>query len=159
MQFLTSIALALAATGALAAPVTSPIMGVINTPTASSTIAANESFDFDYAVTNWCEEGYNHFKVFMTSGSAAPTVDDVDTTGDVESALYSFGEYVVANFGLPAPTNPPPSSLTAPVVSADAISEGASTFLTVVQIFSGCPGSVAQEVGVTSVPFEYSASS
>ena len=74
-------------------------MGFITTPVASSTIAAGSVFPFSYAASNWCEEGYNHFNVFLTSGTLPPTFDDLDDDGDVPNALFVFGEFDVANFG------------------------------------------------------------
>ena len=81
------------------AVVESPIMGAINAPVAAAFMAAGSPFDFSYAISNWCEEGYNHFKVFLTAGTDAPTIDDVDDNGDIPDSLYDFGEYAVANFG------------------------------------------------------------
>lgn len=101
MHFIATAALAIlaAVAPAVSVPVSSPFMGAINTPTASSTIASEQLFDFDYAVSNWCEEGYNNFKVFVVSSPEAPTFDDVNTDGDIEDALVDFGEFTVANFG------------------------------------------------------------
>jgi len=128
------------------APVTeSPFMGTIATPASDAPLSANVAFPFTYNVDNWCEEGYNNFKVFLTQDE--PTIDDVDSTGDIPTALYSFGEFTVANFGLPQSGTPPPSSLVVP-----AFGTSGPGFLTVVEIFSSCPGHVTQEIGVTSVP-------
>ena len=101
MQFIATAALAVLAADApaVSAPVSSPFMGVINTPTASSTIAPEQLFDFNYAVSNWCEEGYNSYKVFVVSSPDAPTFDNVNADGDIENALVDFGEFTVANFG------------------------------------------------------------
>ena len=160
MHFTTTAVLALLAgiSPAFAAPTVpqSPFIGTINTPAPSTPIEAGTPFDFSYGASNWCEEGYNRFKVFLTSGTVPPTFDDLDNTGDISSALFGFGEYTVANFGghfsprllqentfthscsssgLP-PISPPPAQFVAPSV---AVPGGESAYLSVVQIFNSCP--------------------
>lgn len=101
MQFFAAaFALVAAVTTVTGAPVESPFMGVINAPTASSILAAEQTFPFSYSVNNWCEEGYNTFQVFLTSGTAAPTYNDLDGSGNVPNALTNFGRFAVANFGM-----------------------------------------------------------
>ncbi|EKM60682.1 uncharacterized protein PHACADRAFT_246750 [Phanerochaete carnosa HHB-10118-sp] len=146
MYFLTAVLPLFAALAPVfSAPLTeSPFMGTIATPASNTPLSANTAFPFGYNVDNWCEEGYNNFKVFLTE--TAPTIDDVDSTGDIQNALYSFGQFTVANFGLPPSGTPPPSSLVVPDIGA----EGPG-FLAVVQIFTSCPGDVTQEIGIASV--------
>ncbi|PSR82957.1 hypothetical protein PHLCEN_2v5927 [Hermanssonia centrifuga] len=158
MQFLATIVLPfLAALASVAGtPLPSPIMGTINAPTASSALVAENPFPFSYSVSNWCEEGYNSFSVFLTQGTSEPTFDDLDASGNPTTAVFSFGQFTVANFGLPQSGTPPPTELTMPVVSTiSEASDDSGSFLTVVQNFRGCPGGVVQELGVASIPFVY----
>lgn len=99
MQFITAVLPILAAlVPVLSAPVVeSPFMGSIAAPTTNAPVTPEVAFPFSYQVDNWCEEGYNNFKVFLTQD--APTIADVDSTGDIATALYDFGEFTVANFG------------------------------------------------------------
>jgi hypothetical protein len=99
MQFIASTLAALAVLScALGAPVVeSPFIGSINAPTANTPIQAESSFPFSYTVDNWCEEGYNNFKVFLTKSE--PTIADVDGSGNIPGALVNFGQFTVANFG------------------------------------------------------------
>lgn len=83
------------------APVESPIMGTIEAPPSNTPITPASAIPFSYNIVNWCEEGYNNFNVFLTQGASAPTIDDVDSTGNIASALYDFGSFTVANFGKP----------------------------------------------------------
>ena len=83
------------------APVQSPIMGTIVTPTANAPITPTANIPFAYDIVNWCEEGYNNFNVFLTQGASPPTIDDVDSAGNIASALYEFGSFIAANFGKP----------------------------------------------------------
>ena len=101
MQFFTTALAVLAAFApvALSAPVTeSPFMGTIAAPTSGAPVSPAITFPFTYNVDNWCEEGYNNFRVFLTSSE--PTIDDVDSNGNITSALFDFGEFTVANFGM-----------------------------------------------------------
>lgn len=99
MHFLAAVLPLLGAFApANSAPIESPFMGVIEAPTSNSPVSPTIAFPFSYSVTNWCEEGYNNFKVFLTQGTE-PTINDVDSTGNIPIALYDFGEFTVANFG------------------------------------------------------------
>ena len=104
MQALTTAVIALfalvAPATAASIPPQSPFMGAISTPEPSTLITGNTAFPFDYAVDNWCEEGYNHFEVYLTSGSAPPTYSDLAADGSIPNSLYNFGEFAVANFGM-----------------------------------------------------------
>ncbi|THG96541.1 hypothetical protein EW026_g5309 [Hermanssonia centrifuga] len=142
MHFLATIVLPflVALASVAGTPLPSPIMGTINAPTASSALVAENPFPFSYSVSNWCEEGYNSFSVFLTQGTSEPTFDDLDASGNPTTAVFSFGQFTVANF----------------VVSTiSEASDDSSSFLTVVQNFRGCPGGVVQELGVASIPFVY----
>ncbi|GJE89190.1 hypothetical protein PsYK624_052850 [Phanerochaete sordida] len=147
MQFIAAILPLFAALApTFSAPVTpAPIMGSIAAPTSDVIVSPGSSIPFKFNVVNWCEEGYNNFKVFLTE--TEPTIDDVDSEGNISTALVSFGEFTIANFGLPASGTPPPSSLIVPVSAASG-----PAFLTVVEPFSSCPGGVTGEIGLTSVP-------
>ena len=105
MKFLalTSLTLAALAAPAVASPAVTPIesfiTGIIDAPTSATTIEPNTAFPFAYAPSNWCEEGYNAFKVFLTAGTTPPTFNDVDTDGNIVNPLFSWGEFSVPNFG------------------------------------------------------------
>lgn len=152
MLFATLLPL-LAALTVMGAPVESPIMGSIETPTSNTPVSVSSTFPFSYSIVNWCEEGYNNFQVFLTAGPDAPTVTDVSSTGSIPTALHNFGQFTVVNFGeyhsvciawiltarilgLPPTGTPPPSTLTMPGFGPLTHS---SVFLTVVETFNGCP--------------------
>ncbi|KAI0344036.1 hypothetical protein BDW22DRAFT_1355322 [Trametopsis cervina] len=95
MKFFTcSIPLLAAFAPAMGTPLPSPFMGTINAPTSSATVSG-ESFPFSYTVNNWCEEGYNNYKVFAVEGASPPTFDDLDSNGDLPNALASWGSFTI----------------------------------------------------------------
>lgn len=99
MNYLLNLAIPLlSAVLATASPIASPITGSITTPLALTDIS-KEPFPFAYDVSNWCEQGYNNFTVFATQGSSAPTVADLDDSGNPPEFLTSWGVFTVANFG------------------------------------------------------------
>ncbi|KAI0697172.1 hypothetical protein BC835DRAFT_1270857 [Cytidiella melzeri] len=112
-------------------------MGTITAPTPDATIS--DTFAFAYSIDNWCEEGYNNFKVFASQSASAPTVADLDSNGDVPNALASWGDYTVANFGLTPLGTQPPSSLEMPSLDDIDTSDCVPMFITVVETFNGCP--------------------
>ena len=100
MQLIAALLTVLAAFApSKGAPIESPIMGSIEAPTSNAPVSPSDAVPFSYNIVNWCEEGYNNFKVFLTQGTVAPTIDDVDSTGGIPSALFDFGTFTVANFG------------------------------------------------------------
>jgi hypothetical protein len=88
----------LAVLPASSTPTPSPFIGTINSPTAATNISGG-TFPFDYSVSNWCEEGYNHFKVFASQSVSPPTLDDLDSNGDIKNANAAWGTFTVTNFG------------------------------------------------------------
>lgn len=96
--FTAAISLFLAVAPSLSAP-PSPFMGTIQAPVPDTTIVADTPFPFNYEANNWCEEGYNFFKVFLTEGTTPPAISAVDDNGNVAGALMTFGNFTVANFG------------------------------------------------------------
>ncbi|KAI0358835.1 hypothetical protein OH77DRAFT_1396087 [Trametes cingulata] len=172
MLFTTSIVLSIFATLASASvlrerqpPPTgvwqSPFSGAINTPTANQAIPFGAEFAFDYGISDWCEPGYVPFNVYLTEGSEAPVFDNVTASGTLFDGAYAyyFGEFVVARFGLPQQGVPPPPTLTMPTVDELNTTVGSySTFyLAVVEAFEGCPGHIAVEYSLTSVPLSLTA--
>lgn len=160
-----SVALLAVLSSSLAAPTSSPFMGTITAPTSETSLTAG-SFPFSYSVLNWCEEGYNSFKVFASQSTSEPTFSDLDSQGNIPNALASWGPFTVANFGkflqkpsmtnieliskrytctngigLPQSGTPPPKELTLPPLN-DIVSDE-TMFITVVETFASCPVSVS----------------
>ncbi|KAL1952413.1 hypothetical protein VTO73DRAFT_1562 [Trametes versicolor] len=133
----------------------SPFSGTIMAPTADQAMAFGVGFPFDYQVSSWCEPAFAPFTVYLTSGSAPPVFDNVTADGALADGafVFAFGKFVVSRFGLPQEGTPPPTSLTMPAVDDLALDLSPEThfFLTVIEEFDGCPGSIAVEYGMTFV--------
>ncbi|KAI0369894.1 hypothetical protein BV20DRAFT_945109 [Pilatotrama ljubarskyi] len=139
----------------------SPFSGAINTPTANQVIPFGAEFAFDYAISDWCEPGYAPFNVYLTVGADAPVFDNVTASGTLVEGAYAFdfGEFVVARFGLPQQGVPPPPSLVMPTVDEliTTVIPDSKFYLAVVEAFEGCPGHLAVEYSLTSVPLSVAA--
>ncbi|KAI8983329.1 hypothetical protein BD414DRAFT_578914, partial [Trametes punicea] len=89
------------------------------------------------------------------SSTSPPTTADVTTGGELVngSFIYKFGDYLIANFGLPPMETPPPSTLTAPTVD---VPDGVTLYFSVIETYMDCPGGIHLEYGLetTSVVYE-----
>ncbi|KAI0074601.1 hypothetical protein K474DRAFT_1773880 [Panus rudis PR-1116 ss-1] len=143
---------------AFGAPVESPFVGTLISPTANSVLTPGESFPFAYQTRNWCEQDYTKFRVSLVQSSDAPTFNDVSSAdGIVEGAVWDFGTFTISNFpGIPVEGVPPPTTLTFP--NELQATNNTPLYLTVSDIYLSCPGHVVEEIGVTSIPIIYSAS-
>ncbi|KAJ7628514.1 hypothetical protein FB45DRAFT_694631, partial [Roridomyces roridus] len=117
--------------------------GTITQPTADSTtlpspLVPGTSFPFAYQDSNWCEGGYTPITVWLLD--YAPTTGNLNATGQFTDALYSYGLFLIPNFGLkplPGSAPPPPATLTIPEVPESAI--GSPMYLAVVETANTCP--------------------
>ncbi|KAM5542159.1 hypothetical protein V8D89_004032 [Ganoderma adspersum] len=133
----------------------SPYSGIIVAPVANDVIVPGVNFTFQYDNSNWCESGFSQFVVYITSGSTPPPFDNVTVNGTLADGTYvlDLGKYVVPNFpGLPAIGTPPPSSMVLPTTIVDEVDNTTQVYLTVLQEYDGCPGHIAVEYSLTSVP-------
>ncbi|PIL30756.1 hypothetical protein GSI_06924 [Ganoderma sinense ZZ0214-1] len=133
----------------------SPFSGTIVAPVADEVIVPGVNFTFQYDNSNWCESGFSEFIVYLTSGTTPPPFDNVTVNGTLADGTYilDMGEYVVPNFaGLPAIGTPPPSSMVLPATIVDEVDNATQVYVTVLQEYDSCPGHIAKEYSLTSVP-------
>ncbi|KAI0782181.1 hypothetical protein C8Q75DRAFT_737699 [Abortiporus biennis] len=160
MKFLTfAIAFFYHATTTYSTPIQSPVTGTVSAPTPGEDIAPGSTFSFHWQENTWCNSGYSSFTAYLYPGdnSAAPGINDVSDSGVLENALFNFGTYVVANFGLPRMGTPPPSALAMPDLSAvnGESFTNANFFITLVENYFGCPPDISVEYGLISIPIVY----
>ncbi|KAI9062760.1 hypothetical protein FKP32DRAFT_1573857 [Trametes sanguinea] len=155
--FLPAIALSVAtSTHAASLAVTKrqgvvPAHGLTVQPADGSTITAGASFPFEYRNDDYCESGYSPISVYLST--SPPTDADVSGGELVDgSFVYKFGDYLIANFGLPPMETPPPPTLTAPTLD---VAEGATLYLSVVETYRDCPGGVQLEYGLETTTVQY----
>ncbi|KAH9850635.1 hypothetical protein C2E23DRAFT_834770 [Lenzites betulinus] len=129
-----------------------PSHGTTVSPAAGSTITPGSSFPFSYRNEDFCESGYSPISVYLST--SAPTSADVTSAGELAdgSFVFKFGDYLIANFGLPVMGTPPPSTLPAPSL---AVEDGTTLFLSVVETYRDCPGGVALEFGLETTTVVY----
>lgn len=74
--------------------------GIIDAPSANTTIAPGATFAFEYSVANACESGYSPLTVWLLQ--QPPSDDDLTSDGVFAEGtyLYEFGKYLVPNFGM-----------------------------------------------------------
>ncbi len=129
--------------------------GPIVQPASNTTLTPGQPFDFNYTFRNSCESGYSTISVFLLENQ--PTPNDVTSFGNFTDFLYSYGNFMIPNFGgfmskylyqiihssmagLP-PQNlpnfpPPPATLSAPTLAGE---DGKEVYFVVVEWYSGCP--------------------
>ncbi|KAI0641103.1 hypothetical protein C8Q79DRAFT_1014528 [Trametes meyenii] len=133
----------------------SPFTGIIVTPSVNQPMSFGLDFPFEYDVSDWCEPAFAPFTVYLTEGEP-PVFDNVTATGALTDGAFAFefGKFVVSRFGLPQQGLPPPASLTLPTLEELDLTLGPDSefHLAVVEEFDGCPGDIAVEYGLTSVP-------
>ncbi|KAH9939016.1 uncharacterized protein BXZ73DRAFT_99691 [Epithele typhae] len=133
----------------------SPFTGTITAPAADTAVEPGTPFAFAYTRNNWCQSSYSPFTVYATQGEAPPSFANVTTDGRLAEGTYvqEMGTFVVSNFGLPLNGGiAPPSTMT---VTA-APTEGQQTYVVVLQEYDSCPGGIAKEFSLTSVPIALS---
>ncbi|KAI1790473.1 hypothetical protein LXA43DRAFT_890939 [Ganoderma leucocontextum] len=133
----------------------SPFSGTIVAPAANDVIVPGANFTFEYDNSNWCESGFSPFTVYLTDGAVPPAFENVTVNGTLAEGAYilGMGKYVIANFpGLPSVGTPPPNSMVLPATIMSEVDNTTQVYLTVLQEFDGCPGHIAVEYSVTSVP-------
>ncbi|OCH94156.1 hypothetical protein OBBRIDRAFT_789495 [Obba rivulosa] len=171
MQLLTSALLSIiSVTGllvgsALSLPakrqIVSSVHGTLVAPTPDTSIAPQEAFPFTFDTVNLCESGYSPLSVWLLQQPPANVM--MTTSGEFADGdyLFKFGDFLVANFGLPQMNTPPPSTLVMPNISSLAqapvmSSDGTSTvFFTVVETYTDCPGDIPAEFGVSNNVVSY----
>ncbi|KAJ7450042.1 hypothetical protein B0H11DRAFT_2078207 [Mycena galericulata] len=125
--------------------------GTITEPASGASISTGASIPFNYDDLNWCHEGYTPITIWLTASE--PT--GLNATGGLEGSYIDYyGQYFIANFGLPTLQPVPPTSLTIPDISS--FTAGSTLFLSVVEEAQPdtCPGGVSQpaQYEFTSVP-------
>ncbi|KAI0757561.1 hypothetical protein C8Q80DRAFT_106265 [Daedaleopsis nitida] len=134
----------------------SPYSGQIVAPPSDGTIVGGVDFAFNYAPSEWCEDAFEVFTVYLTEGDVPPPFTDVTEDGALVKGSYEhvFGKFVVSHFGLPLPTGSvlPPSTLSLPTDVAQQLNTSTQDYLTVLQEFNGCPGHIVLEYSLTSIP-------
>ncbi|KAI0662370.1 hypothetical protein C8Q70DRAFT_957870 [Cubamyces menziesii] len=130
-----------------------PAHGTTTEPTGGSVIAAGDAFPFKYENVDYCESGYSPISVFLST--TAPTDADVTNSGELAdgSYVYKFGDFLIANFGLPGMGTPPPPTLTMPPL--DGVSDGSTLYLSVVETYRDCPGGIQFEYGLETTTVVY----
>ncbi|KAE9388677.1 hypothetical protein BT96DRAFT_926940 [Gymnopus androsaceus JB14] len=127
--------------------------GEISAPTSGVVVAEGDSFAFAFQDSNWCEDGYSEITVWLTD--YAPTTADL-TAGVFPEGdyTYSFGSYLIPNFGLPvlSGSTPPPPSLVMPELTS--LVTGEDVYLAVVETGNNCPPglNVPPQYEVTAAP-------
>jgi len=165
MQLLTSCLLSVfSIAGLLVGPasslpakrqIISSVHGTLAAPTTNTAIAAGEAFPFEFNTANLCESGYSPLSVWLLQQPPANLT--MTSSGEFAEGdyLYKFGDFIVANFGLPPMNTPPPSTLVMPDTStleqsAVLPDDGTTTvFFTVVETYTDCPGNIPAEFGVS----------
>ncbi|EJF58487.1 hypothetical protein DICSQDRAFT_110246 [Dichomitus squalens LYAD-421 SS1] len=161
MRFLPSptalavFALSVGATAASLKPrqIVDTAHGVTVQPSDGSVIVPGTAFPFDYENRNYCESGYSPISVYMSA--TAPTSANVTNDGTLAdgSFVFHFGDFLIANFGLPPMETPPPSTLTPPTLSG--IVDGMTLFFSVVETYRDCPGNIPLEFGLETTTVIY----
>ncbi|KAI0666213.1 hypothetical protein C8Q78DRAFT_984575 [Trametes maxima] len=115
-----------------------PSHGTTVNPADGSTITPGASFPFTYQDRNFCESGYSLIWLYLSV--EPPTSANVTTGGQLAdgSFVFTFGDFLIPNFGLPAMQNPPPppSTLTAPTLD---IADDTTLYFSVVETYRDCP--------------------
>ncbi|OCH92350.1 hypothetical protein OBBRIDRAFT_833477 [Obba rivulosa] len=129
--------------------------GTLTEPADGTTISSGATYDFEYHNGNGCESGYSPITVWILD--TAPVFADLNTTGEFSPGnyLFSYGEYLIPNFGLPpmsSPT-PPPATLELPELG---IPSG-DVFIAVVESLLDCPPDIPIEYGLTYNTISYEA--
>ncbi|KAI0358909.1 hypothetical protein OH77DRAFT_1395991 [Trametes cingulata] len=121
-------------------------------PVSGSTITPGASFPFSYENRNFCESGYSPISVYLST--TQPTTADVTNSGELAdgSFVFKFGDFLIANFGLPPMETPPPPTLTAPTLD---VTDGSTLYLSVVETYRDCPGHVPLEFGLETTTVVY----
>ncbi|CDO68801.1 hypothetical protein BN946_scf184805.g10 [Trametes cinnabarina] len=128
-----------------------PTHGLTVQPVAGSAITPGDPFAFRYENANACESGYSPMAVYLSA--SAPMDADVRGGELVDGSFeYKFGDFLIANFGLPSMGTPPPATLTAPSLN---VAEGAALYLSVVETYRDCPGGVQLEYGLETTTVVY----
>ncbi|KAK7694148.1 hypothetical protein QCA50_001328 [Cerrena zonata] len=129
--------------------------GTIVSPTSGSDATAGQSIPFHYFDRNKCESGYSLITVYLLD--AAPTTLDVTDSGTFTNFVFSFGNFLIPNFGLPPMTSPtpPPPTLTIPDLGPS-VPDG-ELFFSIIETFRDCPPDGHIEFGLSSTPIEYHA--
>ncbi|OSD05389.1 hypothetical protein PYCCODRAFT_1465295 [Trametes coccinea BRFM310] len=155
--FLSAIALAAASCSQAASLAVAKRQGVVPAhgltvqPADGSTVTPGAAFPFEYENENYCESGYSPISVYLST--SPPTDADVSGGELVDgSFVYKFGDYLIANFGLPPMETPPPPTLTAPTLD---VADDATLYLSVVETYRDCPGGVALEYGLETTTVLY----
>ncbi|KAI1789181.1 hypothetical protein LXA43DRAFT_893331 [Ganoderma leucocontextum] len=122
-------------------------------PASGSTLTPGSAFSFSYTNEDYCHSGYSPISVYLST--SAPTSADVTTSGGLVSGsfAYHFGDYLIANFGLPTMGTPPPSTLTLPTLNGTV--DGNTLYFSVVETYNDCPGGVPFEYGLETTTVVY----
>ncbi|PIL30851.1 hypothetical protein GSI_07019 [Ganoderma sinense ZZ0214-1] len=153
----SALALSFLSTGVTAAVAPRQIVesqhGTTVQPASGSTLTPGAAFSFSYTNENLCHSGYTPISVYLST--SAPTSSDVTTSGGLAdgSFVYHFGDYLIANFGLPTKETPPPSTLTFPTVNSAA--DGQTLYFSVVETYRDCPGGIPLEYGLETTTVVY----
>lgn len=129
--------------------------GTIVSPTSNGNATAGQSTTFQYNNRNLCNSGYSLISVYLLE--TPPTNSDVTDSGTFTNFVYSFGNFLIPNFGmwwccwcwlvmstdvslgLPPMTNPPrpPSTLTVPDLGPSV--PDSELFFSIIETFRDCP--------------------
>ncbi|KAI0638935.1 hypothetical protein C8Q77DRAFT_1213661 [Trametes polyzona] len=155
--FLAALAVLAPLTSAVSVPtkrqIVVPAHGTTVNPAEGSTITPGASFAFKYENIDFCESGYSPISVYLST--SPPTAADVTSGGELSegSFVYRFGDFLIANFGLPPMGTPPPPTLTAPTL--DGVADGTTLYFSVVETYRDCPGGIELEFGLETTTVTY----
>ncbi|KAI0947294.1 hypothetical protein AcV7_009753 [Taiwanofungus camphoratus] len=156
---MTILLLLLALFSATIAQVASP-PGTISEPAPYTAINPNGVFNFSYSVhADYCISSYAYSVYLVTKPPANMTPSDTFMAG------YFFGRFDAENYpAVPYPSNPAPPNLTMPDFSAGQGGFGAGRsasnatfYLTVVEEWDDCQGSLGRKMGMSTNPIIYNA--
>ncbi|EMD31579.1 hypothetical protein CERSUDRAFT_100249 [Gelatoporia subvermispora B] len=127
--------------------------GDLATPADGTVISSGATYNFGYENVNGCESGYSPITVWILA--SPPVFADLNTTGEFNSSdcLFSYGEYLIPNFGLPAMSSPPPppSTLEMPDLGVPS----GDVYLAVVESLIDCPPDIPLEYSLTFNTISY----
>lgn len=96
----TLLSILVASGGSYCSPVEreTPIwdLGTLQNPVDGSTVDEGNTFPFQFQISNWCEEGFTPFDVYLLDSE--PDTSSLNASYGLAEYLYYFGHYNVANF-------------------------------------------------------------
>ncbi|KZT11903.1 uncharacterized protein LAESUDRAFT_719846 [Laetiporus sulphureus 93-53] len=147
---------------AIIASVLAGTPGTISEPASWTKIAPGATFNFSYNIrADYCKSSYAYSVYLVTEQPSSLAPADLFMSG------YYYGRYDAENYpAVPYPTNPAPPNLTMPDFSraqggfgGGKTASNATFYMTVLEEWDTCEGTVGRMIGMASNPIIYNATS